>query len=129
MGAAHPGRAGDGRMNAGDGSGALQFGLCLPNFRKGASREGMQAAIETLDRLGWSSIWTTDHLLPDHSARAADYAEIFEAVTTLAWASAVSPRLRLGLSVLVVPLRNAVEQASTLATVDNLSGGRLSVGV
>ena len=89
----------------------------------------MQAAIETLDRLGWASIWTTDHLLPDHSARAADYAEIFEAVTTLAWASAVTPRLRLGLSVLVVPLRNAVELASTLATVDNLSGGRLAVGV
>jgi probable F420-dependent oxidoreductase len=110
-------------------AGAFRFGLCLPNFRKGASREGMLAAIETLDRLGWASIWTTDHLLPDHSARAADYAEIFEAVTTLAWASAITPRLRLGLSVLVVPMRNSVEQASTLATVDNLSGGRLSVGV
>lgn len=116
-------------MSATEDAGQLQFGLCLPNFRKGASREGMQAAIETLDRLGWASIWTTDHLLPDHSARAADYAEIFEAVTTLAWASAVTPRLRLGLSVLVVPLRNAVELASTLATVDNLSGGRLAVGV
>jgi probable F420-dependent oxidoreductase len=110
-------------------AGGLQFGLCLPNFRNGTSREGMQAAIETLDRLGWASIWTTDHLLPDHSARAADYAEIFEAVTTLAWAAAITPRLRLGLSVLVVPVRNSVEQASTLATVDNLSGGRLSVGV
>ena len=109
--------------------GTLRFGLCLPNFRKGASREGMQAAIETLDRLGWASIWTTDHLLPDKSARAADYAEIFEAVTTLAWAAAITPRLRLGLSVLVVPIRNSVEQASTLATVDNLSDGRLSVGV
>jgi probable F420-dependent oxidoreductase len=111
------------------GSSDLLFGLCLPNFRKGASREGMQAAIETLDRLGWASIWTTDHLLPDHSARAADYAEIFEAVTTLAWAAAITPRLRLGLSVLVVPVRNSVEQASTLATVDNLSDGRLAVGV
>ena len=109
--------------------GTLRFGLCLPNFRKGASREGMQAAIETLDRLGWASIWTTDHLLPDKSARAADYAEIFEAVTTLAWAAAITPRLGLGLSVLVVPIRNSVEQASTLATVDNLSDGRLSVGV
>lgn len=116
-------------MSEMDEAGTFRFGLCLPNFRKGASREGMQAAIETLDRLGWANIWTTDHLLPDHSARAADYAEIFEAVTTLAWASAVSPRLGLGLSVLVVPMRNAVEQASTLATVDNLSGGRLSVGV
>jgi probable F420-dependent oxidoreductase len=116
-------------MSAAEGASEVRFGLCLPNFRKGASREGMQAAIETLDRLGWASIWTTDHLLPDHSARAADYAEIFEAVTTLAWASAVTPRLRLGLSVLVVPMRNAVEQASTLATVDSLSGGRLEVGV
>src|SRR5689334_22462235 len=129
MGASHPGRAGGrGQVSATD-AGAFRFGLCLPNFRKGASREGMQAAIETLDRLGWASIWTTDHLLPDRSARAADYAEIFEAVTTLAWASAVTSRLQLGLSVLVVPMRNAVEQASTLATVDSLSGGRLAVGV
>jgi probable F420-dependent oxidoreductase len=108
---------------------ALTFGLCLPNFRVGASREGMEAADATAERLGWTTVWTTDHLLPDRSARAADYAALFESVSTLAWVAGRNDKIGIGLSVLVVPMRNAAEQARTLATVDNLSGGRLTVGV
>jgi probable F420-dependent oxidoreductase len=107
----------------------VTFGLCLPNFRIGASREGIDAALETAERLGWESVWTTDHILPDSSARAKDYWSIFDAVATLAYAAARTNRVRLGTSVLVVPMRNAVEQAKTLASVDALSDGRLMVGV
>lgn len=107
----------------------VTFGLCLPSFRIGATREGLDAAVETAERLGWETIWTTDHLLPDSSARARDYWSIFEAVATLAYAAGRTDRVRLGTSVLVVPMRNAVEQAKTLASVDALSDGRLIVGV
>lgn len=106
----------------------MTFGLCLPNFRIGASREGIDAGLEAAGRLGWEAVWTTDHLIPDTSQRARDYWSIFEAVATLAYAAARNPRLLLGTSVLVVPMRNAVEQAKTLATIDALSGGRLMVG-
>jgi probable F420-dependent oxidoreductase len=116
-------------MSAHPSDSPLTFGLCLPNFRAGASREGMEAAVGTAERLGWSTVWTTDHLLPDHSARGADYAVLFEAVSTLAWVAGINRTVGIGLSVLVVPMRNAAEQARTLATIDNLSGGRLSVGV
>lgn len=41
----------------------MDYGICLPNFPDGASREGMEAAAETAERLGWSAVWTTDHVL------------------------------------------------------------------
>ena len=63
----------------------MRFGLALPQFRPGASREGIDAATEAAERLGWDSVWTTDHVLPDRSPRAADYSVLFEALATLAY--------------------------------------------
>jgi probable F420-dependent oxidoreductase len=108
---------------------AISFGLALPNYRPGATAEGIAAAAENCDRFGWDSVWTTDHLLIDRSAAGADYVQIFEALTSLAWIGAAHPRLRLGTSVLVVPMRNAVIVAKEIATLDALSGGRVTVGV
>ena len=62
----------------------MDYGLCLPNFREGASREGMEAAAETAERLGWSTIWTTDHILVANED-AADYRRIYEAILSLTW--------------------------------------------
>ncbi|HEX8940041.1 MAG TPA: TIGR03619 family F420-dependent LLM class oxidoreductase [Candidatus Limnocylindrales bacterium] len=106
----------------------LSFGSILPNFRAGASGEGLAAAAETAERLGWETIWTTDHVLVD-TASAEEYGRIFEALTTLAWLGARHPGVRLGTSVIVVPQRNAVVLAKELATLDALSGGRVIAGV
>jgi probable F420-dependent oxidoreductase len=106
----------------------MDYGICLPNFPAGASNEGIEAAAETAARLGWSTVWTTDHLLVDHSA-VADYGRIYEAILTLAWVGARHRGLRLGTSVIVVPQRNAVVLAKELATLDVLSEGRVIAGV
>jgi probable F420-dependent oxidoreductase len=104
------------------------FGLVLPTMRAGASREVIEAGAEVAERLGWTTVWTTDHLLVPHAA-ADEYGRIYEAITTLAWVGARHPRLRLGTSVIVVPQRNPVVLAKELATLDALSEGRLLVGV
>lgn len=106
----------------------MDYGLCLPNFRDGASREGMEAAAETAARLGWSIVWTTDHVLVP-TADDRDYGRIFDAILSLAWIGARYPTVRLGTSVIVVPQRNAVVLAKELASVDALTGGRLIAGV
>lgn len=106
----------------------MDYGLCLPNFPDGASAEGIQAAADVAERLGWSTVWTTDHVLVPHDA-ASDYGRIYEALLTLAWVGARHPRIRLGTSVIVVPQRNAVLLAKELATLDSLSGGRVTAGV
>lgn len=106
----------------------MDYGICLPNFPDGASREGMEAAAETAERLGWSIAWTTDHLLVPTSA-ADDYGRIYEAILSLAWVGARFAKVRLATSVIVVPMRNAVVLAKELASLDALSGGRLVAGV
>jgi probable F420-dependent oxidoreductase len=108
--------------------GVMDYGLCLPNFPDGASPEGIDAAAAVAERLGWSTVWTTDHVLVPH-ADAGDYGRIYEAILTLAWVGSRYSRIRLATSVIVVPQRNAVILAKELATLDSLSDGRVSAGV
>jgi probable F420-dependent oxidoreductase len=107
---------------------AMDYGLCLPNFPAGATPEGIEAGVAVAEQLGWSTVWTTDHLMVPIDA-ADEYGHIYEAILTLAWVGARHPRVRLGTSVIVVPQRNAVVLAKELATLDVLSGGRVIAGV
>ncbi len=107
----------------------MDFGLILPSYRAGASTESIDAAAETAARLGWHSVFTTDHILVNPSARAEDYYNLYDALLTLPHIAARQPALRVGVSVLVVPMRRAVVLAKELATIDALSGGRLILGV
>ena len=106
---------------------AVDYGLVLPSLGDDANLEGMVAAVELAEAHGFTDVWATDHLLVDHSAKE-DYGRIYEAVTTLAWAAGRSREIRLGASVIVAPMRNAVVIAKELATIDALSGGRLIAG-
>jgi probable F420-dependent oxidoreductase len=106
----------------------MDYGIALPNFPDGATPEGIEAAAEVAERLGWSTVWTTDHVLVNHAA-APEYGRIYEAILTLAWVGARHAGVRLGTSVIVVPQRNAVLLAKELATLDSLSGGRVIAGV
>ncbi len=106
----------------------MKFGLSLRNTGPGSSAEAIEAGAKTAERLGWETVWTTDHVLVPGSA-AGEYGRTFEAIETLAWVGAKHPRLKLGTSVIVVPQRNAVLLAKELATLDVLSGGRLIAGV
>lgn len=105
----------------------MDYGLVLPSLGWDANREGILAAVELAEEHGFTDVWATDHLLIDH-AGADDYGRIYEAVTTLAWLAGQSKRVRLGASVIVVPMRNAVVLAKQLATLDALSDGRLIAG-
>ena len=77
----------------------MDFGLCLPNFPAGASPEGIEAAASVAERLGWSTVWTTDHVLVPHDD-AGEYGHIYDAILTLAWVGARHPGVRLGTSVI-----------------------------
>lgn len=106
----------------------MDYGLVLPSLGDGASREGIDAAVELATTHGFSDVWGTDHLLVDASA-AEDYGRIFEILTTLAWVAGRSETVGIGASVVVAPMRNAVVLAKELATIDVLSNGRLIAGL
>ncbi|HEX2626478.1 MAG TPA: TIGR03619 family F420-dependent LLM class oxidoreductase [Candidatus Limnocylindrales bacterium] len=105
----------------------MDYGLALPNIGFDANVEGLVAAAELAERHGFSDIWATDHLLVTQDA-SEDYGRTYEAITTLAWLAAKSTTVKLGTSVIVVPMRNSVVVAKQLATLDALSGGRVIAG-
>jgi probable F420-dependent oxidoreductase len=105
----------------------MEYGLVLPSLGDAANRDGLVAAIELAERHGFSDVWATDHVLVPRAA-ADDYGRIYEALTTLAWVAGRSSQIRVGASVIVVPMRNAVVLAKELATLDALSEGRLIAG-
>jgi probable F420-dependent oxidoreductase len=105
----------------------VDFGIALP-YGPGTSIEAVEAAADAAEGLGWDGVWVTDHLLVDRES-ADDYGWITEAVTTLAYLAARTKRVKLGASVIVVPMRNAVVLAKELATIDAFSRGRLIAGV
>lgn len=107
----------------------LSLGICIPNFRAGTGPETMLAAAQTAERLGWYSAMATDHVLVDSAQRARDYRHIYEALASIAWLAGQTTTIRLGTSVLVAPMRNALVLAKELATIDALSDGRLIAGI
>ena len=106
----------------------MKFGLVLRNTGAGSSAQAIEAGAETAERLGWETVWTTDHVLVP-AAAAAEYGRTLDAIETLVWVGAHHPHVKLGTSVIVVPQRNAVVLAKELATLDVLSDGRLIAGV
>ena len=105
----------------------MDYGLVLPSLGDDANLAGVEAAIDLAAKHGFTDVWTTDHILVGHDA-AEDYGRLYEAVTTLAWAAARNAKVRLGASVIVVPMREPVLLAKQLATIDALSRGRLIAG-
>jgi len=73
------------------------------------------------EALGYDSLWVQEQIVTDYS--------IVEPVTLLTYAAALSTTMRLGTSVLLPVIRNPVQLAKSLASLDQLSGGRLVVGV
>lgn len=106
----------------------MQFGVCLPNFSRLGTREIVVDVARQAEALGYDSVWTTDHVIMQ-KGQEEPYGHILEALTTLAYVAALTQRVRLGVSVLVFPQRNAVLVAKETATLDDLSGGRLILGV
>ncbi len=106
----------------------MKYGLILRSTGPASSPEAIEAGAETAERLGWETVWTTDHVLVPE-ALSSEYGRVYEAISTLGWVGARHPKLKLGISVVVVPQRNAVLLAKELATLDALSGGRLLAGV
>ncbi|MCL4300267.1 MAG: LLM class F420-dependent oxidoreductase [Anaerolineae bacterium] len=107
----------------------MKFGLCLPNFPFGVkpSRDNIVAIAQAAERLKYDSVWVSDHILvPRDKPR---YGHIYEVITTMAYLAGMTERIYLGTSVLVLPMRDAILAAKQIATLDDLSGGRIIIGV
>ena len=106
----------------------MDISLALENHGPGSSPDGMTASADAVERHGWRSLFAVDHLVVDHG-QEADYGRSFEAMMSLAWLAATHPGIRLATGVIVPPMRDAVQLAKEIATLDVLTAGRVTVGV
>jgi probable F420-dependent oxidoreductase len=104
----------------------MRVGVHLPQYGRVAGPDAITRAARHAEELGFLDLWVSDHVV--HPA-AQDYPSpyLFDPLVTLTWAAAVTETIGLGTSVLVVPMHNPLELANSLASLDLLSGGRLTV--
>ncbi|MFA9430546.1 LLM class flavin-dependent oxidoreductase [Egicoccus sp. AB-alg2] len=97
----------------------MDIGIGLPNTVPGATGASLLDWARRADRAGFSSLATIG---------ALDYPG-YEELTLFAAAGAVTERIRFMSNVLIAPLRSAAELAKQAASVDQLTGGRLTLGL
>lgn len=98
----------------------VDVGIALPQALDECSDPTHLAAYcSWLEGLGFDGLWVSD----------SDTPGAFDPLSVLSCAAGATERVRLGVAVLLTPLREPVQLARLLATIDQLSGGRLDVGV
>ena len=119
----------------------MKLGIHLVNWGPWASPEGIAALATRADALGFDAVWVSDHVVAPVQATSVypyipqsgvtpDRAAVhFEPLLTLGYVAGLTRRVRLGTTVLVLPLRNPVYAAKLIATLDALSGGRAVLGI
>ena len=100
--------------------------MFLPSFIwEGDGRERVRGLLDfarEVERLGFNSIFITDHVV---AAKHFYDVSWLDSLTALTFVAAVTERVRLGTSILILPLRNPVILAKQMATLEYLSRGSL----
>ena len=101
----------------------VKFGIAIPQMfaKLPVDTDLLQRFLVKAESLGFHSAWVQEQILGSASS--------LEPVGLLTYAAALTRQLRLGSAVLLTPLRNPVQLAKSLSALDQLSGGRLIVGV
>ena len=117
----------------------MRYGFYLPTRGPTATRAGVLALAREGERLGLHSAMIADHIVfPVESESAYPYTldrkhpgggDALETFSILGVVAGATERLRLVTSVLVLPYRNPVLTAKMVASLDVLSGGRVTLGV
>ena len=97
----------------------MEIGIGLPNTVRGVDRRGIVDWARAAEEAGFSSLGTIDRIAYPN----------FESLISLAAAAAVTERIRLTTDILLAPTRPTALLAKQSATVDQISGGRLELGL
>jgi probable F420-dependent oxidoreductase len=118
----------------------MKLGFALPMAGAWATPENVTRVARTAEALGYDSLWVFQRLLYALEPRndypplpgqpwPAAFQSVLDPIATLTFAAAVTERIRLGTSVLIMPFYQPAVLAKQLATLDVLSRGRLEVGL
>jgi probable F420-dependent oxidoreductase len=119
----------------------VRLGVFVSNEGDHASRLGLSEMAAAAEEAAADGLWVSDHLLMlDEPTTEYPFShdgvppwdmtgDYYEALSCCAWIAAVTERCRVGTAILVLPQRNVLEVAKTVATLDRLSSGRFVLGV
>jgi probable F420-dependent oxidoreductase len=103
----------------------MRFAIAIPQFVADGmfNPAGLRAYLARAEALGFDSAWTQEHVL------GLGAMPVLGPIETMTYAAACTERLRLGCAVFVSTLHSPVHLAKSVSTLDQLSRGRLEVGV
>lgn len=118
----------------------MKFGIKLPHSGALAGVDAIKRIALEAEELGFESVWVHDHITYDtdwfvhRSSGTIEQTEgiephFYESLTTLTWVAGFTERVKLGIAILVLPLRDPRVLARQAMTVQALSKGRLLLGV
>ncbi len=107
----------------------MKFGVNLINFGPSANPATMRGWAELAETLGYHFLMTSDHIAvtPDVAERYP--APLYEPLSMLGWLAGITSRIAIGATVIILPYRSPLEVARAFANIDQLSGGRVILGV
>ena len=117
---------------------AVRISTGLPNCREGrqnligsVSREGMERSARLAESLGYHALWPNEFIVTDPpvAARYATPPNLYDTIVTMSFVAAVTSRIRLIPSTIVLPLHEPLLLSRQLATLDVFSGGRITLGI
>jgi probable F420-dependent oxidoreductase len=106
----------------------VHFGVILPNYGLDSNPDGIRRTTELAVELEFDSVWATEHIIVGPEA-VDPYGRVYDPLVTLGWIAGWTEQIRLGTSIVLVPLHHPMHLAKEVATLQELSGGRFMLGV
>ena len=119
----------------------MQFGLSVPHRGPLANPQAIRAIAESAEALGYDVLTISDHIVvprqidskypysPDGGWAGGADGMCFEQLSLLNYVAGITTKARLLTSIMVIPHREPIFTAKALATADQLSGGRVELGI
>jgi probable F420-dependent oxidoreductase len=107
----------------------MEIGVTIRNMGAESTAELVLACALAAEQRDIESLWITDHIaIPPDDAEGSG-GRYLDTLTTLAWLGGATSQIKLGSSVLILPYRPRLPTAKQVATIQELTGGRLILGV
>ncbi|MGA8116883.1 MAG: LLM class flavin-dependent oxidoreductase [Actinocatenispora sp.] len=107
----------------------MRIGVNVPNFGPGTRPAVLRDWAQTVEGLGFDLLMVSDHVAVTPDVAEQYPAPFYEPFTTLSWLAGITRRVQLGTTVIIVPYRHPLLTARMAANLNDLSDGRLVLGV
>ncbi len=107
----------------------MKLGIHLPHIGRKAGPDAIRRSAVQAEALGFADVWVSEHVILPKDASYPPSALFYEPILTLTWAAAATKRVRLGSSVMVLPMHHPVPMAKQISTLQCLSEGRVIFGI